>query len=47
VVRAPADRKDNKSTGNDDVPPDVIKLFREDHLSTVTQQINNIYEIGE
>ena len=36
-----------KSTGDDDVPPDVFKLFREDGVSTVTQQVNNMCETGE
>ena len=49
VEIATAEMKDNKSTGgdDDDVPPDVFKLFREDGFSTVTQQINKIYENGE
>jgi len=47
VERATAEMKDNKSAGDDDVPPNVFKVFREDGLSTVTQRINNIYEIGK
>jgi hypothetical protein len=47
VERATAEMKDNKATGDDDVPGDLVKLFREDSLSTVTQQINNIYKTGE
>jgi hypothetical protein len=39
--------KGNKATGDKDVPPDVLKPFREKSLSTVTQQIKKIYETGE
>jgi hypothetical protein len=42
LERAAAEINDNKSTGDNDVPPDVFKLFREDGLSTLTQQINNL-----
>ena len=47
VERATAEMKDNKATGDDDVHPDVFKVFREDRLSTVIQFINNIYGTGE
>jgi hypothetical protein len=49
VERATAEMKDNKATGDDDVSGDLAKLFREDVLSTVIQQLNNIrvYETGE
>jgi hypothetical protein len=46
VERANAEKKDNKATGDDDIPWDLLKLLR-DGLRTVTQQINNIYETGE
>jgi hypothetical protein len=39
--------KDNKATGDEDIPVDISKPFRGESLSTVTQQINNIYETGE
>ena len=29
------------------LPPNVLKLFREDGLRTVTQQVNNTCETGE
>jgi hypothetical protein len=47
VEKATAEMKDNKATGDDDVHPDVFKLFRQDSLSTVIQFINNIYGTGE
>jgi hypothetical protein len=47
VERATAEMKDNRATGDDDVPGDLLKLLREDGLRTVTEQINNIYETGD
>jgi hypothetical protein len=46
VERATAE-KDNKATGDDGIPWDLLKLLRKDGLRTATQQINNIYETGE
>jgi len=43
VERVIAEMRGNEATGNDDVPGDLLKLFRENSLSTVTQQISNIY----
>jgi hypothetical protein len=43
VERVIAEIRGNKATGDGDVPGDLVKLFRKDSLSTVTQQINNIY----
>ena len=36
--------KDRKTTGNDDVPVDILKTFGEYGLKTVTQIINSTYE---
>ena len=47
MERAIAEMKDNKATGDDYVPGDLLKLFGEDALRTVTQLINNIYETRE
>jgi len=34
--------RDKKTTGDDDVPEDVLRLLGEDSLRIVTQLINNI-----
>ena len=47
VESVTADMMDIKSTGNDGVPADLVKLFREDSLSRVTQHINKANETGE
>jgi hypothetical protein len=47
VERATAEMKDKRTTGDDVVPGDLLKLLREDDLRTVAQLINNIYETGE
>jgi len=47
VKRATAEMKDNKATGDDDVPGNLVKLFKENSLSTMTQQISNVYKTGE
>jgi hypothetical protein len=39
--------RDKKTTGDDDVPGDVLKLLGEDGLRLVTQLINSIYATGE
>jgi hypothetical protein len=36
--------RDKKTTGDDDVPGDVLKVVGEDGLRIMRQQINNIYE---
>jgi hypothetical protein len=38
---------DKKTTGDDDVPRDVLKLLGEDDLRLMTQLVNNIYETRE
>lgn len=47
MEKATGEMKDNKATGDDYVPGDLLKLFGEDALRTVTQLINNIYETRE
>jgi len=47
VERVTTEMMDIKSTGDDDVPGDLVKLFREDGLSRVTQHIDKVYETGE
>lgn len=47
MERVTAEMMENKSTGDDDVSGDLVKVFREDGLSRVTQHINKLYETGE
>ena len=39
--------KGKKTTGDDDVPGDVLKLLGEDGLRIVTQLINKLHETGQ
>jgi hypothetical protein len=39
--------QDKKSAGDDDVPADVLKAWRENGLKIMPQVINNIHETGE
>jgi hypothetical protein len=44
MEKAIMEMRDKKPTGDNEVPPDVLKLLGEDGLRIVTQLINNIYE---
>jgi hypothetical protein len=39
--------RDKKATGDDDVPGDILRLWGEDGLRTVTQLIDKLHESGE
>ena len=39
--------KNRKTTGDDDVPGDVLKLLGEGGLKILTKLINTLYETGE
>jgi hypothetical protein len=39
--------RDKKTTADDDMPTDILKLLEEDGLKMTTQLINNIYETGQ
>jgi hypothetical protein len=47
VEKAIKEIRDKKSTGDNDVPGNVLKMLGEDGLSLMTQLIDNIYETGE
>ena len=47
VEKAIKDMRNNKATGDDDVPGDVFKLFGEGGLKIMTKLINTIYETEE
>jgi hypothetical protein len=47
VEKAIKEMRNKKSTADDDVPGDVLKLLGDDVLILKTQLINNIYETGE
>jgi hypothetical protein len=47
VEKAIKEMRNNKATGDDDVPGDVLKLLGEDGLKIMMKLINTIYETGE
>jgi hypothetical protein len=47
VEKGMKEMRDEKATGDDDVPGDVLKLLGEDDLRIMTQLMNNIHETGE
>jgi hypothetical protein len=47
VEKAIKEMRNKKSTGDDDVPGDMFKLFGEGGLKIMTKLINTIYETGE
>jgi len=47
VEKAIKEMRNKKSTGDDDVPGDVLKLFGGGSLKIMTKLINTIYETGE
>jgi hypothetical protein len=47
VEKTIEEMRDQKATGDDDVPVEALKLLGDDGLNLVTQLINNIYESGE
>jgi hypothetical protein len=47
VQKSIKEMRDKKTTGDDDVPGDVLKLLGEDGHSIETQPIFNVYERGE
>jgi len=47
VEKAIKEIRHKKTTGDDDVPGDVLKLFGEGGLKIMTKLIYTIYETGE
>jgi len=47
VEKAIKEMKNRKTTGDDDVPGDVLKLLGEGGLKILTKLINTLYETGE
>jgi len=47
VEKAIKEMRNKKATGDDDVPRDVLILFREGGLKIMMKLINTIYETGE
>jgi hypothetical protein len=47
VKKAIKKMRNQKATGDDDVPGNVLKLFGEGGLKIMTKLINTIYETGE
>jgi hypothetical protein len=47
VEKAIKKMRNNKATGNDDVPGDVLQLLGEGGLNIMTKLINTIYETGK
>jgi len=47
VEKAIKEMRNKKATGDDDIPPDVLKLLGDGGLKIMTKLINTIYETGE
>jgi hypothetical protein len=47
VEKAIKEMRNKKTTGDDDVPGDVLKLMGEDGMKIMKKLINTIYETGE